>query len=279
MNPIAIGLFSALAGLLAGYAIRALLGRWQGDSIEKQAAAKLAEAEREARNRQKEAEIQARAEVVQAREEFEQSTKLRRKELQDFDDRLTQREENLDRKLKVVEAKEQAAAERRQRLQAEGEALARRSQELECLHAEAQARLQKLAGMTQEEARRELRQKVEDEVRAETGALLRRLQEEARETADRDAQNYVALAVQRFAAPHAGDAMTCTISLPSDDLKGRIIGREGRNVRAFESATDIRQYEVALLAVVGIGGADHEIRVNAHDVARYVYVINSDKGD
>lgn len=237
MNPIVVGLLSALAGLLVGYGIRTLLGRWQADSIEKQAAARLEEAEREARNRQKEAEIQARAEVVKAREEFEQSTKLRRKELQDFDDRLTQREENLDRKLKVVEGKEQAAAERLLQLQAEGETLTHKRQELDRLRADAQARLQKLAGMTQEEARRELRQKVEDEVRAETGALLRRLQEEARETADRDAQKYVTLAVQRYAAPHACDAMTCTISLPSDDIKGRIIGREGRNVRAFESAT------------------------------------------
>lgn len=128
MNPIVVGLLSALAGLLVGYGIRTLLGRWQADSIEKQAAARLEEAEREARNRQKEAEIQARAEVVKAREEFEQSTKLRRKELQDFDDRLTQREENLDRKLKVVEGKEQAAAERLLQLQAEGETLTHKRQ-------------------------------------------------------------------------------------------------------------------------------------------------------
>ncbi|MDD5705577.1 MAG: ribonuclease Y [Kiritimatiellae bacterium] len=237
MNDVVIGLLSALVGLLAGYGIRTLLGRWQADSIEKQATAKLEDAEKEARSRLKEAEIQARAEVVKAREEFEQSTKVRRKELEDFDERLTQREENLDRKLKVVEVKEQAAAERQTELQTHADNLNRRQQELERLIADGHARLQRLAGMTQEEARRELRQKVEDEVRAETGALLRRLQEEARETAERDAQKLVTLAVQRFAAPHANESMTCTVALPSDDIKGRIIGREGRNVRAIEAAT------------------------------------------
>jgi len=82
-----------------------------------------------------------------------------------------------------------------------------------------------------------LRQKVEDEVRAETGSLLRRLQEEARETAETEAREVVTLAIQRYAAPHASSNMTCTVSLPSEEIKGRIIGREGRNVRAIEAAT------------------------------------------
>ncbi|NLF22610.1 MAG: ribonuclease Y [Lentisphaerae bacterium] len=237
MNPVLLGSLASLAGLLAGYGVRALLGRWQADSIEKQARAKLDAADAEAAARIREGEIQARAEVVQAREAFEQSTKVRRKELQDFDDRLVLREENMDRKLKVVEAKEEAAVARQAELEREAAELAARRQEVERLKSEAQARLQRLAGMTQEEARRELRQKVEDEVRAETGSLLRRLQEEARETAETEAREVVTLAIQRYAAPHASSNMTCTVSLPSEEIKGRIIGREGRNVRAIEAAT------------------------------------------
>ena len=231
MNPVLIASLAALAALLIGYGIRALLGRWQADSIEKQARAKLEAAEADVKNRLKEGDILARAEVVKAREEFEQSTKVRRR------DRLVQREENLDRKFKVVETKEEAAAARQAELQAEAEALTKRRQESERLIAEVQTRLQRLAGMTQEEARRELRQKVEDEIRAETGSLIRRLQEEARETAEVEARRVVTLAIQRYAAPHASGNMTCTVSLPNEEIKGRIIGREGRNVRAIEAAT------------------------------------------
>ncbi len=237
MNDVLIGSVATLVGLLIGYGIRALLGRWQADSIEKQAKAKLDAAAQEVKNRIKEGEILARAEVVRAREEFEQSTKIRRKELQDFDDRLVLREENMDRKLKVVEAKEEASVMRQAEIQAEADEVAKRKLETERLTAEAQVRLQRLAGMTQEEARRELRQKVEDEVRGETGSLLRRLQEEARETAETEAKQLITLAVQRYAAPHASENMTCTVSLPNDEIKGRIIGREGRNVRAIEAAT------------------------------------------
>jgi len=239
MNPILIGSLSALAGLLVGYGIRTLLGRWQADSIEKQAQAKLAGAEAEVKNLLREGEILERAEVVKAREAFEQSTTTRRKELQDFDDRLVLREENLERKIKVVEGKEAAADERHAALQDEAAALAQKRAEADRTLAEHQKRLQRLAGMTQEEARRELRQKVEDEVRGETGALLRRLQEEARETASAEARNLIALSVQRYAAPHASGSLTSSVSLPNDVIKGRIIGREGRNVRAIEAATGV----------------------------------------
>jgi ribonuclease Y len=239
MNEVAIGLALALGGLLCGYGIRALLGRRQADSVEKQAAARLEAAGREAAARLKEADIQARAEVVRAREEFEISVRARRKEQQEQDERLARREENIERKLKAVETREQDADERQTRLGQEADELAARREELGRLLAEAQTRLQRLAGMTQEEARRELRRKVEDDVRAETGGLLRRLQEEARETAEREARELVALAVQRHAAPHAGESMTSTVALPNDELKGRIIGREGRNIRAFEAAAGV----------------------------------------
>ncbi len=239
MNEVIVGLLSALGGLLSGYGIRTLLGRWQADSIEKQAQSRLDDADREVRNRLKEAEIQARAVVVKAREEFEQTTKARRQELLEYDERLSQRDDNIERKLRVVEGREQTAVNKVAELKTAAEALETQRHELEKLQAEAQGRLQKLAGMTQEQARRELRQKVEDEVRAETGALLRRLQEEAREQADHDAAKVIAQAVQRQAASHACDNMTCTVALPSDDLKGRIIGRDGRNVRAIEAATGI----------------------------------------
>jgi ribonuclease Y len=239
MNDVVIGLLAALAGLVVGYAVRTMIGRVQVDSAEKQARSRLGEADKEAASRLKEAEIQARAEVVKAREEFERSTKTRRKELQDTDERLAQREENLDRKLAVLEKKEQTVNQRQEEVQSRAEDLARRRQELDRLTADAQARLQRLAGMTGDEARRDLFQRMEAEVRAETGGLARRLVEEARESAEREACKIVAQSIQRYSASHAAEMMTSTVPLPSDDIKGRIIGREGRNIRALEAATGV----------------------------------------
>jgi len=234
-----IALLAGVAGVGVGYALRNLVGRWQAGSIEKRAQARFDAVEQEAGSRLKEADIQARAEVVQAREEFEKTTKGRRKELQEIEERLRVREENLDRKVELVEKKEQTASQRQEEAQTRlAEANARR-QESERLAAEAQARLQKLAGLTAEEARREVLQRAEQEARTEIAGIVRRRQEEARATAEHEARRVVAMAIQRYAAPHAGEMMTCTVPLPSDDIKGRIIGREGRNIRALEAATGV----------------------------------------
>ena len=234
-----VGLLFGLAGMLGGYALRGLVGRWQADAIEKQAQLRLAEAESEVRNRLKEADILARAEVVKAREEFEKSTKTRRKELQDIEDRLTIREENMDKKAVLLEKKDQAVTQKQEEAQRRMEDAQNRRAEADKRQADAEQRLQKLAGMTHEEARKEVRQNAEQEFRSEAGSLIRRAQEEAKEIADREAARIVATAVQRFALAHAGEMMTCTVPLPSDDVKGRIIGREGRNIRTLEAVTGV----------------------------------------
>ncbi len=234
-----VGLLFGLAGVLGGYALRGLIGRWQADAIEKQAKHRLTEADAEIKNRLKEADIQARAEVVKAREEFEKSTKARRKELQDIEERLTVREENMDKKAILLEKKDQAVAQKQEEQQRKGEELQQRRAEADKRFQEAEQRLQRLAGMTHEEARREVFHKAEQEVRGEAGNLIRRVQEEAKESAEREAARIVGMAVQRFAIAHASEIMTSTVPLPSDDIKGRIIGREGRNIRTLESLTGV----------------------------------------
>jgi ribonuclease Y len=234
-----VGLLFGLAGVLGGYALRGLIGRWQADAIEKQAKLKLDGADVEVKNLLKEADIQARAEVVKAREEFEKSTKGRRKELQDIEERLTVREENMDKKAILLEKKEQAVAQKQDEVQRKADELALKRADADKRWLEAEQRLQKLAGMTHEEARREVHHKAEQDVRAEAGSLIRRIQEEAKETGEREAARIVAMAVQRFAIAHASETMTSTVPLPSDDIKGRIIGREGRNIRTLESLTGV----------------------------------------
>ena len=239
LQKAADALLAGVAGLGAGYAFRSLVGRWQAHSIEKRAQTRLDEIELEVRNRLKEADIQARTEVVKAREDFEKSTKARRKELQDIEDRLLVREEHQDRKSELLDQKEQALSQRQEVLQVKLTELAASRQEVDRAADAAQARLQVLAGMTAEEARREILQHQEQEARADAAGITRRMQEETRENAEREARRLITMAVQRYAAPHTAEMMTCTVPLPGDDIKGRIIGREGRNIRALETATGV----------------------------------------
>lgn len=234
-----VALLFGLAGVLGGYALRGLIGKWQADAIEKQAQFKLTEVESEIKNRLKEADIQARAEVVKAREEFEKSTKTRRKELQDVEERLSIREENMDKKAALLERKEQGVGQKQEEVQRKSEEVTTRRTEAERLIAEAEQRLQRLAGMTHDEARREIRQHAESEFQSEAGSLIRRAQEEAHESAEREAARIVATAVQRYALGHASEIMTSTVTLANDEIKGRIIGREGRNIRTLESLTGV----------------------------------------
>ncbi len=251
-----VGLLFGLAGMLGGYALRGLIGRWQADAIEKQAQYKLTEADNEAKNRLKEADIMARAEVVKAREEFEKSTKARRKELQDIEERLTVREENMDKKAILLEKKDQAVAQKQEEVQLKSADLKQKLSDADKKYAEAAQFLQRLAGMTHEEAKREIHQRAEQEIRREAGGLIRRIQEEAKETADREAANIVAAAVQRFSLSHASEMMTCTVPLPSDDIKGRIIGREGRNIRTLEAVTGVNMLIDDTPEAVVISGFD-----------------------
>jgi ribonucrease Y len=232
---IVLGFIAAVIGLIAGYAVRYWIGRYHADASERQARAKLEDAAREAEGLKREGKIQAKAEVLKAREEFEKSVKSRRDELHKLEERLSERETNLDRKMALVEKKEHAVDERLEQVKQHAAALETEKAEVAKLAAEERVRLQRIAGMTQEEARQTLLRRMEEEVHGEVGGLLRRLQEEAKETAERESRNIVATALHRYAASHAGEMMTSTVALPGDDMKGRIIGRDGRNIRALEA--------------------------------------------
>ena len=256
MREVLIGAAAAIIGLVVGYVARLLLGRHQAQSIEKRAEGVLEETEREAKAKLKEAEIQARADVLKAREEFENSTKTRRSELAQIEERLSAREDVLDKKMSVIDRKETALDERNTMLQERTERVQKREAEVETQSAQESNKLQRIAGMTHEEARRELLTRMEREVHGEMGGLIRRLHEEAKEEAEREARMIVTTAVQRFAASHACEMMTSTVPLPSDDIKGRIIGREGRNIRALESETGVNMLIDDTPEAVVISGFD-----------------------
>jgi ribonuclease Y len=164
--------------------------------------------------------------------EAEDEAKERRKELNSIENRLIQREENLERRSESLESREHQLSSMQGQVQ-------KREQDLEALMTEERARLESLAGMTSEEARSVLLRRIEDEVKHEAAAMIRETEARAREEADKKARNVVGIAIQRVAADHTAESTVSVVHIPSDDMKGRIIGREGRNIRAFEQLTGI----------------------------------------
>lgn len=243
MMEFIIGLVSAIVGAVlgaaGGYWARHQASTRRVDSTEKQARQMLADAQREASVIRKDAEVQVKAEVLRAREDFERTTVARRQELSAIEERMSQRETNLDRKVALIDKKERAVEERTAEVERQAAELKSEKAKIDQIIAEELEKLQRVAGMTQEEARKLLLARMEKEVHGEMGGLIRRLQEQAKETAEREAQKIVAQAVQRYSASHATEMMTSSVALPSEDMKGRIIGREGRNIRALEAATGV----------------------------------------
>ncbi len=233
------GVIAVLVGGAIGYLIRHMLGQVNAGTVETQARHLMEDARRDAQATLKEAKISAKAEVLKAREDFEHSTEMRRKELAQIEERVVQRENNLDRKVAMLDRKERSVDDKladleKRELTLDGELKAAQEQT-----ARATDTLQRVAAMTRDEARQTLMARVEQDVHGEVGALIRRSQEQARETAEREARKIISQAIQRYAAPHTSDIVTTSVALPGDDMKGRIIGRDGRNIRALEAATGV----------------------------------------
>ncbi|MCQ2392264.1 MAG: ribonuclease Y [Kiritimatiellae bacterium] len=228
-----------IAGIFLGYALRGLVGRWQAESIERKMKLREDEAEAEIKARIKEGDIQARAAVVKAREEFEASTKKRRAELQAVEDRQTQREANLDRKAAALDVRENAVSEKATAAEHAAEEARLAAAAAAATQKKVDEQLCGLAKMTHEEARKEVLRLANEALRADAESLSRRIQEAAREQGDIVARRLVADAVQRCAVSHLAEIVTTVVKVPGAEMKGRIIGRDGRNVRAFEAATGV----------------------------------------
>ncbi|NLB55281.1 MAG: ribonuclease Y [Lentisphaerae bacterium] len=231
-------IFTVVAATL-GFFERMMVGKYSVKSDERNASIVLEDARREGETIKKDAELQAKAQVIKVREEFEQEAVKRRGELTASEERLNLREENLDKKVNMLDKKQQTLEQKLTELEQRDANLKRTTEEYTKLVDAEREKLQRIAGMTLKEARQALLSKVEEEMRGETGMLMRRLQEEAKETPERDARMVFAQAIQRYSSGHVCEVMTSTVDLPNDDMKGRIIGRDGRNIRALEAATGV----------------------------------------
>ncbi len=229
---IAVAVVALLVGALVGFFVRRFTVETRTANAHESAERIVEDATKQAETLKKEAVVEAKDQVFQMRAEAEQEVKERRKELAATENRLLQREESIERRAESIEKREHQLSS------AQGQ-LDKREKDIEDLEEEERAKLQEIAGMTRDEAREVLLGKVEEEVRHDAAVLIREVEAAAREEAEKKARNIVGIAIQRVAADHSAESTVSVIHIPSDDLKGRIIGREGRNIRAFEQLTGI----------------------------------------
>ncbi|HTO73606.1 MAG TPA: ribonuclease Y [Gemmatimonadales bacterium] len=182
---------------------------------------------------------ETREEGGRLRKEIEEEVRRRREEHDRYERRIEEREKTLDKRGSQLETRERELTARQSAIEERATVIDQRTAEADRLVAEQRARLERIAGLSAEEARREVLQRAEDEARAAAAALGRDIREQARKSADRDAKRVVAMAIQRISAEHTAESTVAAVTLPSDEMKGRIIGREGRNIRAFEMATGV----------------------------------------
>jgi ribonuclease Y len=199
----------------------------------------LEAARREAERLEKEATLETKERMLNWRAEFERESQERRQELSALDKRLSQKEAGLDLRAAALEEKEKESLNREGRLRQNEAAVTRQREEVDRLLREQQRQLEKLSGLTTEDAKRQLLKTLEQEARRDAANLVKRIEDEAREQAQVLARRYTVEAIQRSAADHAAETTVSVVDLPNDDLKGRIIGREGRNIRALEMATGV----------------------------------------
>ena len=244
-TPLALGLAVAalMVGAFGAYAVsqartRAQLAREKA-AAQDEASRILARTEEEAGRLLKAAQIEGKEAALEVREAWLEEEARRREDVERVERRAEERAVTVDRQLEMVGQRESALERRTETLDQREQSLAQRARDAEAQAARAQDRLERISGMTAEEAKTLLLQQLRDEAEAEAANLLRTVQEEAERTAEREARKILALSIQRLAADVTGEMTVSVVQLPSDEMKGRIIGREGRNIRAFEQATGI----------------------------------------
>lgn len=230
--PILVGVGALVVGLIIGYVYRrniaeSKIGRAE-DSVKKL----IDEAQKRAEVIKKETVLGAQEEVHRLRSEFDKESRERRNEITKIEKRLVQREEVLDKKLDSIEQKEE-------QLNQTTKEIAKTKDDLTELHTKQLEQLEHISGMTTEEAKGLLLEKVEHEARHDMAVMLRDLEQRSKDEADKKARNIVSLAIQKCAADHVAEITVSVVNLPNDEMKGRIIGREGRNIRTLETATGI----------------------------------------
>ena len=230
--PAAVAVVAVIIGFAIGIAYRKRVSEREIGSAETEATRIINEAIRSGESRKKEMLLEAKDEIHKSRTEYEKEVKERRAELTKQERRLQQKEETLDKKTENFEKKEEELARRM-------EEVAKVKEETEAVKKAHLATLEQISGLTQEQAKQFLLKSVEEEIRHDTAMKIKEIEQELKDTSDEKAREILSIAIQRCAADHAAEATVSVVPLPTDEMKGRIIGREGRNIRTLETITGV----------------------------------------
>jgi ribonuclease Y len=227
------------AGFVVGFLLRNKLGAARLESAEQAAEKILAEAKKKAEIVEKEAQLQAKDTLYQTKADFDKEMADKRAELQKLEKRLLQREENIDKKVNVLDSKEAEINKKEKTLTEQEKSVKEQEKKYQELLSEEKARLEKVAKITSEEAKKLLLERMENEARHDAAKKIKGIEDELKEQAAKKAKEIISLAVQRYAGEYVMEKTVSLVNLPNEEMKGRIIGREGRNIRALEAATGV----------------------------------------
>ncbi len=239
MLTIIIFMGVAVIATALGYSLRKYLAEKKIQTAEMQAQHILEQAKKEAQDKRREIDLEAKDLLYRTRQDFERETKDRRQEISNLERRLAQKEENIDRRLDLLEKKEKEIDVRHEAIRKQEDGLKIKDTQLHALIAEEKERLQKIASLSAEEAKQILLSRLNEELNNEKAVFIKRHEEELRGLADKKAKEILSLAIERCAAEHTVESTVSVVTLPNDEMKGRVIGREGRNIRALEMATGV----------------------------------------
>ena len=235
---ISIVLAGALAPLVWLLFVRKA-GRRTSEQAREEAARSLEEAERQSTAKMREADLAAKEKLLQARSEFEKAAGKQRAEIDTKERKVLQQEDDIARRQAAMGKSEEELGKRERSLQALEKRNSKQQEDLDRLLQEERQKLERISGLTAQSAREELTRLIENEARMDAAHMVKRIEDEARETAVREAQRIIAMAIERSASDYISETTVSVVMLPSDEMKGRIIGREGRNIRALEMATGV----------------------------------------
>jgi len=234
-----VALVAIIAGAGIGIIVRKKMLENKLDSAEDYSRKLILEASKQAETIRKEAQLQAKDKLYQMKLDFEDETKSRQKELQSQEKRLFQKEETLDKRIEQLEQREGIIAKEEAAFANRNNALEKKEEEFNKLIEEERQKLERIAGISAVEAKEMLVSSMEAEARHEASKLIKKIETETKEISNRKAQEILALAIKRYAGDYVAEESVSVVNLPNDEMKGRIIGREGRNIRALEAATGI----------------------------------------
>lgn len=239
-SMIVLMIFGSIAvGVVLGYILREGISRKRLESSKKLSERIISESKKEAETIKKESVLQAKENLLKAKAEFDKDTRDRNIELDNLEKKVRFKEENLDKRTELLSQKEANLENREKTIIGREVLINKKHSELDSIIDEQRKRLEKIAGISSEEAKKYLIKSMEDEAKHEAAVTIRKIEEETKRISDKKSREIIAYAIQRYAGDFVAENTVSVVNLPTDEMKGRIIGREGRNIRAIEAATGI----------------------------------------